>query len=65
MMVAAGLFTRRNGEQVLVHECLGCGIRRHNRVAADDNIVATMRVPIVEQPGLPEHHDELTEEETA
>lgn len=47
MMPATGLFTRRGGEQVLVHECLGCGVSRHNRIAADDNIVATMRLPVV------------------
>lgn len=47
MMPAVGLFTRRGGEQVLVHICSGCGVVRHNRVAADDNVVATMRLAIV------------------
>jgi hypothetical protein len=47
MMRPVGLCTRRDGEQMLVHECLGCGVIRHNRVAADDNVVATMRLPIV------------------
>lgn len=47
MMQPVGLFTRGDGEQVLVHECRGCGVVRHNRVAADDNTVATMRLPVL------------------
>jgi hypothetical protein len=47
MMHPIGLFTRRGGEQVLMHECRGCGLVRHNRVAADDNVVAIMRLPVV------------------
>jgi hypothetical protein len=47
MMRPAGLFTRRDGEQMLVHECLGCGAVRQNRIAADDNVVAIMRLPVV------------------
>jgi hypothetical protein len=47
MMKPIGLFTRRSGEQVLVHECLGCGVMRHNRVAADDNVVEAMRLPVI------------------
>ena len=37
LMAPIGAFTRRNGEHVLVHRCLDCGIIRHNRIAADDN----------------------------
>jgi hypothetical protein len=47
MMRPVGLATRCDGEQMLVHECLGCGAIRRNRVAADDNVVATMRLPVV------------------
>ena len=32
-----GVFARPNGEQVLVHRCLGCGFERHNRIAGDDD----------------------------
>jgi hypothetical protein len=56
MMHPMGLFTRRDGEQVLVHECRGCGVVRHNCVAADDNVVATMRLPVVG-----DHPDEKAE----
>jgi RNHCP domain len=37
LMVPDGVYTRRNGEYVLVHICLACGVVRHNRIAADDN----------------------------
>lgn len=48
LMEPSGVFERpRNGEQVLVHRCRSCGFERHNRVAADDNVVATMRLPVV------------------
>jgi hypothetical protein len=47
-MAPAGLFARPDGEQVLVHRCLACGIERHNRVAADDNPLAVLRLPLLE-----------------
>jgi hypothetical protein len=47
MMEPVGITTRRDGEQMLVHECRGCGVIRHNRIAADDNVVATMRLPVL------------------
>jgi len=46
-MAPIGVFARPNGEQVLVHGCLGCGFERHNRVAADDDTAAVMRLPVV------------------
>jgi len=46
-MAPIGVFARPNGEQVLVHGCLGCGFERHNRVAADDDAAAVMRLPVV------------------
>jgi hypothetical protein len=46
-MAPIGTFSRLNGEQMLVHRCLGCGVERHNRVAADDNPVACLRLPPV------------------
>ena len=47
-MAPVGLFVKAKGEQVLVHRCLGCGFERHNRVAADDNFVSLMHLPLVE-----------------
>ena len=35
-----------NGEQVVVHHCLGCGITRHNRIAADDSPLLLMTLPL-------------------
>jgi len=46
-MAPAGLFARPDGEQVLVHRCLACGLERHNRVAADDNPFAVLRLPLL------------------
>lgn len=50
-MAPIAVFARRNGEQAVVHRCLGCGFERHNRIAADDDIVAVMRLPLVEPRG--------------
>lgn len=46
-MAPVGVFARRNGEQAIVHRCLGCGFERHCRVAADDDIGAVMRLAVV------------------
>ena len=46
-MAPVGVFARRNGEQALVHRCLGCGFERHCRVAADDDVAAVMRLAVV------------------
>ena len=45
LMEPIGVFARPNGEQMLVHQCRGCETERHNRVAADDNPLAAMRLP--------------------
>ncbi len=47
LMAPVGVFFRPKGEQVLLHRCLGCGLERHNRVAADDNPLAILRLPPV------------------
>jgi hypothetical protein len=44
-MAPEGVFTRPDGEQALVHRCLGCGIVRHNRLAADDLDVLVLDLP--------------------
>ena len=47
-MAPVGAFMRAKGEHAIVHRCLGCGFERHNRVAADDDFAAVMRLPIVQ-----------------
>jgi hypothetical protein len=47
LMAPVGTFFRRKGEQVVLHRCRGCGLERHNRVAADDNPLALLRLPLV------------------
>ena len=45
VMAPVGLLTRRNGEQVILHRCLGCGREKPNRIAADDNDLALETLP--------------------
>ncbi len=45
-----GLIERRNGEQMILHECLGCGKTQPTRVAADDSPLLLMRLEPI---GLP------------
>jgi hypothetical protein len=45
LMPAIGVAWRANGEQMVVHRCNGCGIERQNRVAADDDLAALLRLP--------------------
>jgi hypothetical protein len=47
LMPAIGVAYRPDGEQMVVHRCNGCGIERQNRVAADDDSVALLRLPPV------------------
>ncbi|MEA2510563.1 MAG: hypothetical protein QOJ59_50 [Thermomicrobiales bacterium] len=46
-MAPVGTFHRPKGEQVILHRCLGCGVERYNRVAADDNLLACLWLPLV------------------
>ena len=62
-MEPIGLATRRNGEQVIVHRCLGCEVERVCRVAADDHPLIIMRLPLVPHPA--ELAAEAADEETA
>jgi hypothetical protein len=48
LMEPVATFVRHNGEQVVVHHCRGCGIERHNRIAADDNPLLLMRLDLIE-----------------
>jgi hypothetical protein len=52
LMLPVGVISRRNGEQVIIHRCLGCGKEDPNRIAADDNPVALMKLPPVAPAGL-------------
>jgi hypothetical protein len=47
LMSPVGTFFRPKGEQVVLHRCRGCGLERHNRIAADDNPLALLRLPLV------------------
>jgi hypothetical protein len=58
-MPAIGVAFRPDGEQLVVHCCNGCGIERQNRVAADDNPAALLRLP----PVIPVRRSASTEEE--
>lgn len=49
-MEPIGLCTRRNGEQMIVHRCLGCEVDRVCRVAADDHPLTIMRLPLIAHP---------------
>jgi len=67
-MAPVGTFFRVKGEQALLHRCGGCGLERHNRVAADDNPLALLRLPPVPArvgagTGLPVEQEE--QEQTA
>ena len=49
LMAPVGVFTRKNGEHVLVHRCEVCQFERYNRIAGDDdfNLVTNLStVPV-------------------
>jgi RNHCP domain len=56
-MEPVGTFHRHNGEQVVLHRCLGCGTDRHCRVAADDDPTLLMRLPVAAAPSRPAERD--------
>lgn len=51
LMAPIAQFARPSGEAVIVHRCLGCGLERHNRVAADDSPPLLTRLPLVQPRG--------------
>lgn len=61
LMRPVGLHTRRNGEEVLIHECLGCGKRDPNRIAADDNPVLLLEIPLIKPDDPPPPHGALAD----
>jgi hypothetical protein len=46
-MAPVARFDRPGGEPVIVHRCYGCGLERHNRLAADDTLALLTRLPLV------------------
>ena len=44
-MEPIGSFQRPNGEYVLVHCCLDCGLERFNRIAGDDDFDLVLSLP--------------------
>lgn len=48
LMEPVATFYRPNGEQVIVHRCRGCGVERHNRIAADDNVLLLESLDVVD-----------------
>ena len=67
LMMPVGIIARRNGEQAILHRCLGCGKEGPNRIAADDNPIALMKLPPVAlaAPELVPAVIELVDEQTA
>ena len=58
LMPAIGVAFRPDGEQMVAHRCNGCGIERRNRVAADDNPIALLRLPPMDPIGREEAAEE-------
>ena len=46
-MEPIGSFQRHNGEHVLVHRCLDCGLERFNRIAGDDDFDLVLALPLL------------------
>lgn len=40
-----GILYKDDGEEVLVHQCIKCGVLRKNRVAGDDNMELCASLP--------------------
>lgn len=45
LMAPVGVMSRRNGEQMILHRCLGCGKEAPNRIAADDDPITLLHIP--------------------
>lgn len=62
-MKPVAAFTRRNGEHAIVHRCVECGFERYNRIAADDDFVLVLKLPLVEarsRRGEADPHEAMT-----
>jgi hypothetical protein len=60
-MAPVGACARPDGEQEIVHRCNACGLERRNRVAADDDVYAVMRLPLVPRSSRPAAQHEHVE----
>lgn len=58
-MEPIGKIVRRNGEQVILHECRGCGKQDPNRIAADDSPLLIMRLELLANPAAVTEADDL------
>jgi len=58
LMAPVGTAFKPKGEQVVLHRCNGCGVERRCRVAADDDPVALLRLPLVALAPRPAAADE-------
>jgi ribosome biogenesis GTPase len=47
-MPAIGKMYKEDGEEVLLHECEKCGLKRKNRVAGDDSHAAIDQLPKID-----------------
>jgi RNHCP domain-containing protein len=65
LMEAVGAFSRPDGEQMIVHRCLGCETERQNRIAADDNPHALLRLLPIAPPRGKRAKQEVVIAETA
>jgi hypothetical protein len=45
LMPPIGKIYKKDGEEVLVHQCLDCGLERKNRVAGDDSYELIEKLP--------------------
>jgi hypothetical protein len=62
-MEPIGSFQRPNGEHVLVHRCLACGLERFNRIAADDDFDLVLALPSLPPMSSKEAKTQRLEEE--
>ena len=50
LMAPIGRFYKKDGEEILVHQCAKCGFVRWNRVAGDDSLEEIAGLPVVTDP---------------
>lgn len=58
-MKPIGLTNKRNGELMIVHQCLNCGKTSCNRIAGDDNTCATISLLEINASAIKHHGIEL------
>ncbi len=48
LMNPVGKLYKPDGEEMIVHQCINCGLKRKNRVAGDDSESLLLKLPLVE-----------------